>query len=79
MITEKEMKKFKVVLTEFLNGETNPEVMDLVNIKDKSDRIMAAPDEFTEGEIVSENGIELKECQYVDDQTFGTCLFAFKK
>lgn len=73
------MKKFKVVLTELLNGETNPEVMDLVNIKDKSDRIMAAPDEFIEGEIVSGDGIELKECQYVDDQTFGTCLFAFKK
>ena len=73
------MAKFKAVLAVFENGETNSEVLDLVNINDESDRIMAAPDEFIEGEIVSENDIILEECNMVDDHCFGTGIFAFKK
>ena len=73
------MKKFKVILAVFENGETNPEVLDLVNINDESDRIMAAPDEFIEGEIVSDYDISLEECNMVDDHCFGTGIFAFKK
>jgi hypothetical protein len=73
------MKNYKVVLTQFENGETDPEVMDLVNIENDSDRIMAAPYEFIEGEIVTENEIELQECQYTDEHTFGVGTFAFKK
>ena len=72
------MNEFKAVLVVFENGETNPEVLDLVNINDESDRIMAAPDEFQVNEIISENDIILKECNMVDDHGFGTGIFAFK-
>jgi len=72
------MKTYKVVLTVFENGETNPEVMDLVNVNDSTDRIMAAPDEFEVGEIVSENDFYLDEAMMVDEQSYGKGIFAFK-
>jgi hypothetical protein len=66
-------------LTVFENGETNPEVMDLVNVNDLTDRIMAAPDEFNVGEIVNENEFYLDEAMMVDEQYYGKGTFAFKK
>jgi hypothetical protein len=73
------MKNYQVVLTVFENGETNPEVMDLVNVNDLTDRIMAAPDEFNVGEIVNENEFYLDEAMMVDEQYYGKGTFAFKK
>lgn len=73
------MKKYIVELVEFENGETNPEVCDLVNVDDSSDRIMAAPDEFMVGEIVNEDEFEIRQNSMVDEQTYGTGDFAFKK
>jgi hypothetical protein len=55
------------------------DVMDLVNIEDDTDTIMAAPDDFENGEVVTEEQIILKECNYVDEQGVGTGMFAFKK
>lgn len=72
-------KVYRVVLATFESGETNPEVMDLVNVDDESDRIMCAPDEFEVGEIVREGEFTLEEANYVDEQCYGTGLFAFKK
>lgn len=71
-------KVYRVVLATFESGETNPEVMDLVNVDDESDRIMCAPDEFEVGEIVREGEFTLEEANYVDEQCYGTGLFAFK-
>jgi len=73
------MKKYRVELVVFENGETNPEVCDLVNIEDENDRIMAAPDEFFVGEIVSEEEFKLEKSMYVDEHTYGSGIFAFKK
>ncbi len=73
------MKNYEVVLTVFENGETNPEVMDLVNVNDSTDRIMAAPDEFSVGEIVNENEFYLDEAMMVNEQGYGKGTFAFKK
>jgi hypothetical protein len=75
------MKTFKAV-QEFNSGEPMQDlesfVINLVNIDDENDVIMSAPDEFKIGEIVSEENIILKECNYVDEQGSGTGLFAFK-
>ena len=71
-------KVYRVVLATFESGETNPEVMDLVNVDDESDRIMCAPDEFEVGEIVRDGEFTLEEANYVDEQCYGTGLFAFK-
>ncbi len=73
------MKNYEVILTVFENGETNPEVMDLVNVNDSTDRIMAAPDEFSVGEIVNENEFYLDEAMMVNEQGYGKGTFAFKK
>ena len=71
-------KVYRVVLATFESGETNPEVIDLVNVDDESDRIMCAPDDFEVGEIVREGEFTLEEANYVDEQCYGTGLFAFK-
>lgn len=55
------------------------EIMDLINTNDESDSIPAAPDEFKDGEIISEDDIEMKDNSYVDDETYGSMLFAFRK
>jgi hypothetical protein len=73
------MKTYHVELVVFEDGETNPEVMNLVNIEDPSDVIMAAPDEFINGEIVKENEFYLDEAMMVDDYSYGNGTFAFKK
>lgn len=72
------MKTYKVVLAVFENGETYPDVMDLVNVEDPDDRIMCATDEFVVGEIVTENDFFMQDSQYVDEESFGVAPFAFK-
>jgi hypothetical protein len=67
------MKTFKVKI------EKGTDVADLININDETDRIPGAPDEFVDGEIVTEDNITMEENGYVDDQGVGTMLFAFKK
>ena len=57
---------------------TNEVAMDLVNVEDDTDRIMCAEDEFTEGELVTEDDIILQTCAYVYDDGVGSALFAFK-
>jgi hypothetical protein len=73
------MKNYKVELVVFESGETNPEVMNLVNVNDTTDVIMVAPDEFKVGEIVTENNFYLEEVMMVDEQYYGKGTFAFKK
>lgn len=73
------MKTYKVELVEFPDGVTNPEVMDLVNVKDSFDRIMCAPDEFIAGEVVTESDFYIEKAPYVDDYGVGSGDFAFKK
>ena len=67
------MERFKVRIQE------DTDVVDLINVNDETDTIPGAPDDFVDGEIVTEDEIELKENNYVDDQSLGTMLFAFKK
>lgn len=67
-------KKFRVEHREDLN----PDALDLVNIDDPNESYMCAEDEFTIGEIITEDEFELSEHSYVDDQSAGTALFAFK-
>ena len=73
------MKTYHVELVVFEDGETNPEVMNLVNVNDTTDVIMVAPDEFKVGEIVTENNFYLEEVMMVDEQYYGKGTFAFKK
>jgi hypothetical protein len=68
------MKKYVVVVS-----KTNSEKVDLVNVEDDSDTIPAAPDEFTEGDIITEEDFYLEKNSYVDDETYGNMLFAFPK
>lgn len=70
------MKTYKAIKPEHLSE--NDEAIDLVNINDENDVIMAAPDNFQVGEILTEDQIEVKECNYVDEQGTGTAPFAFK-
>ena len=74
------MKKYRAELVVFEGGETNEEVMDLINVEDESDKLMAAPDEFKVGEIVSDDEIEMREASVVDeDGNYNGCtLIAFK-
>jgi len=67
------MKKFKVTIVK------DTDVVDLININDETDTIPGAPDEFVDGEIVTEDEIVLKKNNYVDEQGVGTMDFAFKK
>ena len=75
------MKEYKAT-QEFIGGEPMQDlesfVINLVNLEDENDIIMAAPDEFEIGEIVNEDNLILKECNYVDEQGTGSGLFAFK-
>ena len=67
------MKTFKVCI------EKGTDVVDLININDETDIIPGAPDEFVDGEILTEDQITLKENSFVDDEGVGTMMFAFKK
>jgi hypothetical protein len=67
------MKKFKVCIF----GGTD--VVDLINVDDETDIIPGAPDEFIDGEILTEDEIVLRENSFVDDEGVGTMMFAFKK
>lgn len=76
------MKTYRATLVVFedeLNETFTGEAMDLVNIDDETDRIMADPDSFTVGELVTEDKIYLEPRAYVDENNYGTCFFAFKK
>jgi len=73
------VKTYKVVLTPFPDGQTNPDVLELENLKDINDYVPCAPDNFIVGEIVSENEIELVEANFVDDNGVGVGMFAVKK
>lgn len=68
------MKQYQVI-----SVNENPEVMDLVNINDSSDRIMCAPDEFKLDEIINEEDFYIERCNYVDDHNFNSGDFAFRK
>ena len=72
------MKTYQVKLAVFENGETNPEVLDLVNVLDENDRIMANPDDFFVGEIITEEDFFVESCSYVDEYCYGSGYFAFK-
>ena len=69
----KKMRTFKVCI------EKGTDVVDLINVNDETDIIPGAPDEFVDGEILTEDEIILKENSFVDDEGVGTMLFAFKK
>jgi len=82
------MKKYKVVQPvviriDGMGIEEEIEVyeaLDLVNINDSSDKIMAAPDEFFVGSIISEDEFYMDSHSYIDEQgNLGTADFAFKK
>ena len=77
------MVKYKVIQDPAVSADNawddNNEVLTLVNIEDNTEKIMAAPDEFTFNEIVGENEIDIETRQYTDDQGFHTGWFAYKK
>jgi hypothetical protein len=68
------MKQYKVVQVE----PDNDECIDLVNVEDEDDRMMADPDSFKIGETVSEAQIEIHKVKYVDEQGVGTGFMAFR-
>ena len=72
-------KTYKVVQEVDALGEPMDEVINLVNVDDERDYIFANPDDFIVGEIVDEDGFYLRDCSYVDEHTYGTAAFAFRK
>ena len=70
------MVKYKVIQDPAVDDN---EVLTLVNTEDSTEKIMAAPDEFTLNEIVDEDEIDIETRQYTDDQGFHTGWFAYKK
>ena len=77
------MKTYKAVMTfiadpENVHEQTNDTAMDLVNIEDDTDRIMCADDEFTEGELLTEDQFIVRDCSYVYDEGVGNADFAFR-
>ena len=76
------MKTYRATLVFFedeLNETFTGEAIDLVNVDDPEERIMADPDSFTVGELVTEDEIYLEPRAYVDENNYGTAMFAFKK
>jgi len=53
------------------------DAIDLVNVIDEHDRIMAAPDEFFVGSLYDEDTFVIKDADYVDDNGVGHAPFAF--
>jgi hypothetical protein len=77
------MKKFIVkgctVFNEDIeNYEISSDVIDLVNVENENETIMANPDDFTIGDFVTEEDFFLKEISYVDDQGTGRGMMAFR-
>ena len=70
------MVKYKVIQDPAVNDN---EVLTLVNTKDNTEQIMAAPDEFTLNEIVGEDEIDIETRQYTDDHGFHTGWFSYNK
>jgi len=67
------MKTYKAIAVK------GTEMVDLYCIEKPMEFLPGAPDEFVDGEIISEDQIVMEEAPYVDDQGVGTMLFAFKK
>ena len=70
------MVKYKVIQDPAVDDN---EVLTLVNTEDNTEKIMAAPDEFTLNEIVGEDEIDIETRQYTDDHGFHVGWFAYKK
>lgn len=81
------MKTYRVIRPEFIRinelgieeSIDNDGILDLVNIEDDQDRILANPDDFFEGQEFWEDEFRVEECSYIDEQgNLGTTPFAFK-
>ena len=68
---------FKKVYRAELAHPDNDEAIDLVNVIDEHDRIMAAPDEFIVGWLYDEDAFVIKDADYVDDNGVGHAPFAY--
>jgi hypothetical protein len=53
------------------------DAIDLVNVIDEHDRIMAAPNEFFVGSLYDEDTFVIKDADYVDDNGVGHAPFVF--
>ena len=76
------MKKYKVVPAfdeDYEPIEVHESPIDLVNVDDESERYFASDEDFSVGEIVSEDNIYFEDHPYVDDYGVHTAPFAFKK
>jgi len=74
------MKKYKVVYHEFENGKEYDDILDLVNVNNDSERLMAAPDEFYLDEVIEEDNIVMKYNNYIDENgNYGKAQFAHRK
>lgn len=73
------MKKYKVVLAIFEDGTSSADVIDLVNVDDEGDRIMADPDSFYVDDIITEKDFFTKNVTIVNEQFTGSASMAFKK
>ena len=74
------MIKYKVIKDPSLERYdiSSDEILTLVNTEDNTERIMAAPDEFTLNEIVGEDEIDIETRQYTDEHGFHVGWFAYK-
>ena len=70
------MVKYKVIQDPAVDDN---EVITLVNTEDNTEKIMAAPDEFTLNEIVDEDDIDLETSLYTDYHGFHVGWFAYIK
>ena len=73
------MKKYKVVLAIFEDGTSSADVIDLVNVDDEEDRLMADPDSFYVDDIITEKDFVMKNVTIVNEQYCGSAPMAFKK
>ena len=76
--TDKKVYRYpdkKVYRAELVHPDSD-EAIDLVNVEDEHDRIMAAPDEFIIGSLYDEDAFIIKDASYVDDNGVGHAPFA---
>ena len=71
------MKKYKCEQCMDRDGDPMPDCIDLVNVNDKDDRIMANPDDFIVGKTYDESEFHLEERNYTYEDGYGTAPFAF--
>jgi hypothetical protein len=72
------MKLYRVDLSIFEDGSTNPNAKELVNVQDSSDRILCHPNAFSVGDIITEFDFHLEECNIAEEYCTGNALFAFE-